>query len=85
MKTDEMPRILITSGLFRISRNPVYLGMILILIGESILLGSLIPFLVSLLFIIAIEIWVIPIEEKNLEKKFDKKYLDYKRKVRKWL
>ncbi len=85
MKPNEVPQVLITSGVFKISRNPIYLGMALILFGEAILLGSIITFLFPLLFIIMTNIWTIPLEEKNLEKKFGRKYLDYKRKVRKWI
>jgi len=85
MEPNEVPQVLITSGVFKISRNPLYLGMALILFGEAILLGSIITFLFPLLFIIMTNMWTIPLEEKNLEKKFGRKYLDYKRKVRKWI
>ncbi len=76
---------MITSGLFKISRNPIYLGMLLILLGEAILLGSIITFIFPLLFIISTNVAVIPIEEKMLEKRFGKKYLDYKNKVGRWI
>src|SRR3989338_1768911 len=51
----EGPLKLINSGLFKISRNPMYLGMDLILWGLSILLGSLIIFVFPIIFIILIE------------------------------
>ena len=47
--------------------------------------STLIAFIFPLTFIIYIERFVIPIEEKNLEKKFGKKYLRYKQKVRRWI
>lgn len=85
VKVHLTPKLLITSGAFKISRNPMYLGMLLILIGECILLGSLISFIIPIIFIILTEIFTIPIEEKNLEKKFGKRYLDYKQKIRRWI
>jgi len=81
----QIPKKLVTSGFFRISRNPNYLGMVIALFGETIFLGSLVTFIIPVLFFILINKINIPIEEENLEKKFGKKYLDYKKKVRKWL
>jgi protein-S-isoprenylcysteine O-methyltransferase Ste14 len=79
------PTKLVTSGFFKISRNPIYLGMIILLIGVAILLGSLSPFIIPLIFFILIKAFNISYEEKVLEKKFGKKYLDYKNKVRRWI
>ena len=79
------PLKLVNSGLFKISRNPMYLGMDLILWGVSTSLGSLITFIFPIIFIILIEKLFISLEEKNLEKRFGKKYLDYKKKIRRWI
>ena len=79
------PLKLVNSGLFKISRNPMYLGMDLVLWGLSIFLGSLITFIFPIIFIILIEKLFIRFEEKNLEKRFGKKYLNYKKKVRRWI
>src|SRR3989344_4970557 len=79
------PLKLVNNGLFKISRNPMYLGMDLILWGLSIFLGSLITFIFPVLFVILIERLFIKFEEENLEKKFDKKYIGYKKKVRRWI
>lgn len=81
----EFPKKLITYGAFRISRNPTYLGMALALVGIAILLGSVVTFIFPIIFIILTDKLVIPIEEKNLKKKFGKGYLEYKKKVRKWI
>jgi protein-S-isoprenylcysteine O-methyltransferase Ste14 len=59
--------------------------MAITLFGVSILTGSLVTFIFPLLFIILTEIFVIPTEEKNLERKFGKRYLEYKKQVRRWL
>ena len=79
------PLKLVNSGLFKISRNPMYLGMDLVLWGLLIFFGSLITFIFPILFIILIEKLFIRFEEKNLEKMFGKKYLNYKKKVRRWI
>ena len=79
------PLKLVNDGLFKISRNPMYLGMDLILWGMSILLGSLITFIFPIIFIILIERLFIEFEEKNLEERFGKRYIDYKKKVRRWI
>ena len=81
----EKPTSLETSGPFRISRHPMYLGMVAVLLGTAVFLGSLITFLFPIIFIILMEILFMPIEEKNLEKAFGTKYLDYKKKVRRWI
>ncbi len=76
---------LVTDGPFRISRHPMYLGMVLILLGLSILLGSLTPFIVAAIFAVIMETVFIKIEERMMEETFGLKYLEYKQKVRKWI
>ncbi len=85
VKPDEKPTVLFTSGPFRFSRHPMYLGMVLILLGISIVLGSLIGFVFPILFAFLMQILFIPVEEKNLETIFGQKYLEYKEEVRCWL
>ena len=82
VKPYENPRHLETSGPFRISRHPMYLGMVSILLGIAIASGSLITFLFPILFVIVVEVMFVPFEERNLEQAFGKEYLDYKKKVR---
>ncbi len=79
------PTSLTTSGPFRITRNPIYLGMTAILLGIAIFLGSLVTFVFPIIFVVIIHTRFIPMEEKNLERIFGKKYKDYKRKVRRWI
>ncbi len=76
---------LITSGAFRFSRNPLYLGgNIFIFFGADLLLGSLMAIVLTILNIILLDLWMIPREEKQLEKTFGKEWIDYKKKVRRW-
>lgn len=85
VKPNEKPAALIVTGAFKISRNPMYLGMALILFGAGFILGSVISFVGVLLFITAMEIMFIPQEEKNLKEQFGEEFEAYKKKVRRWL
>jgi len=76
---------LITGNVFRISRNPMYLGMVLILTSASMITGSLSPFFIVPPFIIFMENVFINVEEKMLEEKFGEAWKNYKSKVRKWI
>ncbi len=76
---------LVTSGMYRFTRNPMYVGLALLLTGWAIYLGSLSPFLLIPLFVVVLTVQQIIPEEKILEEKFGKEYLDYKQSVRRWL
>jgi len=76
---------LVIRGMYRFSRNPMYLGLLTILIGWAIYLGSLIVFFILPLFVITLNIQQIKPEEEVLEKKFGETYLAYKRRVRAWI
>jgi protein-S-isoprenylcysteine O-methyltransferase Ste14 len=85
VKPHKNPSTLIINGPFKISRHPMYLGMFSILFGVAILFCSLVSLIFPIVFFILMEKIFIPIEEKNLQKVFGKKYFDYKEKVRKWI
>ena len=76
---------LVTGNVFCLSRNPMYLGYVLLLTGAAFLMGSLTPFLVIPLFIVLIEKLFIATEEKMLTAKFGQVYLDYQGRVRRWI
>lgn len=85
LHTFKKPRQLVTSGLFKHSRNPIYVGFVCILGGVSMFLGSLPSFIVVLAFVIITDRWYIPFEEKNMEEAFGEAYKQYKKEVRRWL
>jgi protein-S-isoprenylcysteine O-methyltransferase Ste14 len=85
VKPDELPSKLITKGPFRFSRHPMYLGFVLLLLGVAIILGSLSSFISPVLMFLTLEWKFIPLEEKQMEKSFEEKYLEYKNRVRRWL
>ena len=76
---------LIREGIFSFSRNPIYLGMIITLIGVWIYSGSLTPVFVIPLFSWLIQEVFIKEEEQMLEKKFGEDYGEYKATVRRWI
>ncbi|HEY3488423.1 MAG TPA: isoprenylcysteine carboxylmethyltransferase family protein [Gammaproteobacteria bacterium] len=76
---------LVTDGLYNITRNPMYLGMILVLGGAALLFGSLSAWIPVPLFYWIINTNFIRGEERFLEEIFGEQYMQYKRKVRRWL
>jgi protein-S-isoprenylcysteine O-methyltransferase Ste14 len=85
IKPYEESSTLVTDGIFSMSRNPMYLGFVLILTGAAFSIGTLTPFLVIPVFMILMEMVFIKTEEKMLEKKFAQSYMTYKQKVRRWI
>ena len=77
--------VLVTDGLYHISRNPMYLGMVVILGGVALLLGSLTPFGMLLLFAVLINDQFIRREEQILATQFGQDWLEYKAQVRRWI
>jgi protein-S-isoprenylcysteine O-methyltransferase Ste14 len=85
VKPFESSTALVTTGVFRISRHPMYLGMVLILLGIAILMGSLTPLFVITIFGTLIELVFVRTEERMLEEQFGPTWVAYKKKVRKWI
>lgn len=76
---------LVTDGLFRWSRNPIYVSMVVVLVGFAIGWGSLSPWLVPPLFAWIIDRKFIQHEEAMLHDKFGGEYEEYCERVRRWL
>ena len=85
VKPTELPSFLITDGPFRLSRHPMYLGMVLILLGIALLLGTLSPLVVPVAFGILIDRLDMVSEEIVLERRFGEDYRVYRRRVRRWI
>ena len=85
VKPDGTPTAMVTSGPFRYSRHPMYLGFVLILIGVAIMLGSVSALFIPVLMFILLEFIYIPQEEKRMEECFGQEYLEYKKRVRRWI
>ena len=78
-------RQLVTTGLYRYTRNPMYLGLLFILLGWAIYLGVLSPFLLLPAFVWLITYMQILPEEAILRSKFGQAYTDYQQQVARWL
>jgi protein-S-isoprenylcysteine O-methyltransferase Ste14 len=85
VKPFEESAVLITDGAFRISRHPMYLGFVLILIGIAVIMGTLTPFFAIPVFAALMDIVFIRAEERMLEDTFGRTWLEYKRGVRRWI
>ncbi len=81
----ETSSALVTDGVFAWSRNPMYLGMALVLAGVAVALGSVTPLLIPPLFVAIIQQRFIRREEQSLEQQFGPAYHEYTRAVRRWL
>ncbi|HEY4367058.1 MAG TPA: isoprenylcysteine carboxylmethyltransferase family protein [Steroidobacteraceae bacterium] len=76
---------LLTGGLYRYTRNPMYLGLVLVALGAWVLLGTLSALFPIAVFITIIEFHFIRDEERFLESIFGGDYLGYKQRVRRWI
>lgn len=76
---------LVTTGLYRYTRNPMYVGMLVMLLGWAIYIGSLSPFFILPLFVWVINTQQILPEEKFLTEKFGASYRAYIQSVPRWL
>jgi protein-S-isoprenylcysteine O-methyltransferase Ste14 len=76
---------LVTTGPFRYTRNPMYLGLALVLLGAWVLMGALSPIVGVAIFVVAADRWYIRFEERMLQQKFAADFTAYRSKVRRWL
>ena len=77
--------VLVTSGVFRFTRNPMYLALLLILVGWVVFLGNFAGFLVPPIFIMYISRFQIRPEERFLVSKFGAAYSGYCSEVKRWI
>ncbi len=76
---------LVTTGPFSFTRNPIYLGFLLIYLGFTILAGTIWGIILSPFLIGTVTQWVIHAEENYLDDKFGDEYAAYRSHVRRWL
>ena len=76
---------LVTSGIYRYSRNPMYLGLVLILLGWAFYLSHFLSFVLLPVFILYMKRFQIQPEEQMMARKFGKTYQAYLNKVRRWI
>lgn len=76
---------LVKTGIYKYSRNPIYLSVLILFIGVSVILNSLIILILVIPLFFILDQGVIKREEIYLESKFGTEYTEYKKKVRRWI
>jgi protein-S-isoprenylcysteine O-methyltransferase Ste14 len=78
-------RTLITSGPYRFSRNPLYLGgNVFVFLGAALLFGSPVAVFITILHLPLVDVFIRR-EERQLERDFGEDWLQYRKRVRRWL
>ena len=77
--------VLIEYGIYQLSRNPMYLGVTLILLGIAFIAGGIAYYIADVVFFIVIDRGFCEYEESKLTEQFGGKYHGYQRRVRRWL
>jgi len=81
----EKASTLVTSGIYKLTRNPMYVGLVCFLIAWAAWLGSLYSLVFIVVFVLYMNRFQITPEERALTKLFGQDYQDYCQKVRRWL
>ncbi|MGD8777502.1 MAG: isoprenylcysteine carboxylmethyltransferase family protein [Ignavibacteria bacterium] len=81
----EKSTFLLKEGIFSRTRNPMYMGMFLLLLGIGICFRNMISVFISLVFFLLMNFIFVPKEEKLMYDSFGQEYLDYKKKVKRWI
>jgi|SRR3989338_4962759 len=81
----QKPEFMVAEGTYKFTRNPMYLGVTIGLLGISTYIGNLFSFFAPILFFLTMNYYFVPFEEKLMEKIFGKEYLNYKKSVRRWI
>ena len=76
---------LVTSGIYKRTRNPMYVGLLLLLLGWGLFLSNLYALALSTSFVLYMNRFQIQHEERALESAFGSDFLVYKTRVRRWL
>jgi protein-S-isoprenylcysteine O-methyltransferase Ste14 len=76
---------LVTSGIYKLTRNPMYLGLAVILTGWMLWLANVLPFAFIAGFVFYLNRFQIAPEERTLEALFGREFSEYRAKVRRWL
>jgi protein-S-isoprenylcysteine O-methyltransferase Ste14 len=85
MNPEANPVKLHTSGIFRYTRNPMYLGIVVGLTGIALITGNPVNLGFPITYLFLMNKFFIPIEERNLERAYGDQYLAYKDHVRRWI
>lgn len=81
----DKPSKLVSTGPYSWSRNPMYLGLLLISIGTALLFANVLAFVGPVIFFAFTSLLIIPFEEDMLTKVFGKSYRSYTKHIRRWV
>jgi len=81
----DTPSALVINDVFRFSRNPMYMGMILMLAAPAVSFGSVPFYLAFVGFAVLLDRVFRPYEEQRLEQEFGARFTEYRQRVRPWL
>ena len=81
----EQASSLVRSGVYRVTRNPMYVGLLCVLVAWAVFLSSAWALLGPLIFVLYIGRFQIAPEERALTRLFGREYADYRARVRRWL
>jgi protein-S-isoprenylcysteine O-methyltransferase Ste14 len=76
---------LVARGPFRFTRNPMYLGFLILAIGAALVAGTWLMWLVPVLIFVLDNFVIIPFEEQSMDRTFGEAYRGYKARVRRWI
>lgn len=79
------PDRLVVDGLYAFTRNPMYLGLALMLLGAAVLFNDLFSFVFPVIFLLVANGWYINFEERAAAEQFGEAYEEYRRRVRRWI
>lgn len=76
---------LVVTGPFRFTRNPMYLGILIGVIGLAVVIGTAPAYLAPVVFFLFVNFISIPYEEEKMERQHGEEYRAYKARVRRWI
>ena len=84
-KVNKPTTAIVKTGIYQHTRNPIYLSVIILFIGVSFIINSIVMLLLIIPMFIILNQGVVKREEKYLESKFGDEYIEYKNTVRRWI
>lgn len=81
----EPPKKLVRAGLYKFTRNPMYLGIFSLILGGFFIFGHLLLLAYAFLFLVFFHFYVVFIEEPRLRERFGREYIDYMKLVPRWM
>jgi protein-S-isoprenylcysteine O-methyltransferase Ste14 len=79
------PTRFVATGFYRVVRNPMYVGVLAVVIGEALLFGSVAVLIWAALLVLLFHIFVVFVEEPSLASRLGAPYEDYRRRTGRWL